>query len=55
MSCCKDKSIEKQRGCAIKELIIEKRSVAQVARRYGRNRSRGTTKTPEVNLGWNKN
>ena len=39
MAYCKDKSIEKQRGCAIKELIIEKRSVAQVARRYGRNRS----------------
>ena len=39
MTYCKDKSIEKQRGCAIKELIIEKRSVAQVARRYGRNRS----------------
>ena len=30
MAYCKDKSIEKQRGCAIKELTIEKRSVAKV-------------------------
>ena len=39
MSYCKGKSIEKQRGEAIKEIILEKRTVAQVARRYGRARS----------------
>ena len=33
------KDIEKSRGNAIKELILEKRSIAQVARRYGKNRS----------------
>ena len=39
MSYCKGKSIEKQRGNAVKEVILEKRSIAQVARRYGRARS----------------
>lgn len=39
MAYYKGKDIEKSRGDAIKELIIEKRSVAQVARRYGKNRS----------------
>lgn len=39
MSYCKGKSIERQRGEAIKEIILEKRSIAQVARRYGRARS----------------
>ena len=39
MSYCKGKSIEKQRGEAIKEVILEKRSISQVARRYGRARS----------------
>ena len=39
MAYYKGKDIEKSRGNAIKELIIEKRSVAQVARRFGKNRS----------------
>ncbi|MBR2831202.1 IS481 family transposase [Candidatus Saccharibacteria bacterium] len=39
MSYCKGKSIEKQRGEAIKEVILGQRTVAQVARRYGRARS----------------
>lgn len=39
MSYCKGKSIEKQRGEAVKEVILGERSVAQVARRYGRARS----------------
>ena len=39
MSYCKGKSIEKQRGEAIKEVILDQRTVAQVARRYGRARS----------------
>lgn len=34
----KGKDIEKSRGNAMKELILEKRSIAQVARRYGKNR-----------------
>ena len=33
------KDIEKSRVNEIKELILEKRSIAQVARRYGKNRS----------------
>lgn len=33
------KDIEKSRGNAIRELILEKRSASQVARRYGKNRS----------------
>lgn len=33
------KDIEKSRGNAIRELILGKRSVSQVARRYGKNRS----------------
>lgn len=39
MAYYKGKDIEKSRGNAMKELILEKRSVAQVARRYGKNRS----------------
>ena len=39
MAYYRGKDIEKSRGNAIKELIIEKRNVAQVARRYGKNRS----------------
>ena len=39
MAYYKGKDIEKSRGNAIKELIVEKRSVAQIARRYGKNRS----------------
>ena len=39
MSYIKGKSIEKQRGNAIKEVILEHRTIAQVARRYGRSRS----------------
>ena len=39
MSYCKGKSIEKQRGEAIKEAILGHRTIAQVARRYGRARS----------------
>lgn len=39
MSYCKGKMIEKQRGEAIKEVICEERSIAEVARRYGRARS----------------
>ena len=39
MAYYRGKDIEKSRGNAIKELIIEKRSVAQVARRFGKNRS----------------
>lgn len=39
MSYSKGKSIEKQQGEAIKEVILERRSIAQVARRYGRARS----------------
>lgn len=39
MSYCSGKAIEKQRGDAIKEIILERRSIAQVARRYGRARS----------------
>lgn len=39
MAYCTDKSIEKQRAKALKEVFFERRSVAQVARRYGRERS----------------
>lgn len=39
MTYCIDKAIEKQRGKALKEIFLEHRSVSQVARRYGRNRS----------------
>lgn len=39
MSYCKGKSIEKQRGEAVKEVILAHRTVSQVARRYGRSRS----------------
>lgn len=39
MAYYKGKDIEKSRGNAIKELILEKRSISQVARRYGKNRS----------------
>ena len=39
MSYTKGESIEKQRGNAVKEVILEKRSVSQVSRRYGRPRS----------------
>ena len=39
MSYIKGKSIEKQRGNAIKEVILEHRTIAQVARRYGHSRS----------------
>lgn len=33
------KDIEKVRGNAVKEIILEKRSIAQVARRFGKDRS----------------
>ena len=33
------KDIEKSRGNAVQEVILEKRSIAQVARRFGKNRS----------------
>ena len=52
MAYCIDKSIEKQRGNAVKEVILEQRSVAQVARRYGRSRStiyRWIKKWKEIN------
>lgn len=39
MAYCIDKAIEKQRAKALKEIFFEHRSVSQVARRYGRNRS----------------
>lgn len=39
MAYCTDKSIEKQRANALKEVFIERRNVAQVARRYGRDKS----------------
>ena len=39
MAYCTDKAIERQRGKALKEIFYEHRSVSQVARRYGRNRS----------------
>ena len=48
MAYYRGKDIEKSRGNAIKELIIEKRNVAQVARRYGKNRS--TIYTNNTNL-----
>ena len=39
MAYYRGKDIEKSRGNAIQEVILEKRSVAQVARRFGKNRS----------------
>ncbi len=39
MAYCIAKSIEIQRGKALKEIFLEGRSVAQAARRFGRNRS----------------
>ncbi len=39
MAYYRGKDIEKSRGNAMKELILEKRNVAQIARRYGKNRS----------------
>ena len=39
MAYYRGKDIEKSRGNAMRELILEKRSVAQVARRFGKNRS----------------
>ena len=39
MAYCIAKSIEIQRSKALKEIFLEGRSVAQVARRFGRNRS----------------
>ncbi len=37
MSYYRGKDIEKSRGNAIQEVILEKRSIAQVARRFGKN------------------
>lgn len=39
MAYYRGKDIEKSRGNAIKEVILEKRSISQVARRFGKNRS----------------
>lgn len=39
MAYYRGKDIEKSRGNAVQEVILEKRSVAQVARRFGKNRS----------------
>lgn len=39
MAYYRGKDVEKSRGNAIKELILEKRSVSQVTRRYGKSRS----------------
>ena len=39
MSYYRGKDIEKSRGNAVQEVILEKRSIAQVARRFGKNRS----------------
>ena len=39
MAYYRGKDIEKSRGNAIKEIVLEKRSVSQVARRYGKSRS----------------
>ena len=39
MAYYKGKDIEKSRGNAMQEVILEKRSIAQVARRFGKNRS----------------
>ena len=39
MAYCIAKSIEIQRSKALKEIFLEGRSIAQVARRFGRNRS----------------
>ena len=38
MAYCIAKSIEIQRSKALKEIFLEDRSIAQVARRFGRNR-----------------
>ena len=38
MAYCIAKSIEIQRSKALKEIFLEGRSIAQVARRFGRNR-----------------
>ena len=39
MAYYRGKDIEKSRGNAVQEVILEKRSIAQVARRFGKNRS----------------
>ena len=39
MAYYRGKDVEKSRGNAMQELILEKRSIAQVARRFGKNRS----------------
>ena len=39
MAYYRGKDIEKSRGNAMREIILEKRSVTQVARRFGKNRS----------------
>ena len=39
MAYCIAKSIEIQRSKALKEIFLEDRSIAQVARRFGRKRS----------------
>ena len=39
MAYYRGKDIEKSRGNAMQEVILEKRSIAQVARRFGKNRS----------------
>ena len=39
MAYYRGKDVEKSRGNAVQEVILEKRSVAQVARRFGKNRS----------------
>ena len=39
MAYYRGKDIEKSRGNAMQEVILEKRSIAQVARRFGKNGS----------------
>ena len=39
MESYRGKDIEKSRGNAMQEVILEKRSIAQAARRFGKNRS----------------
>ena len=39
MAYYRGKDIEKSRGNAMQEVILEKRSIAQVPRRFGKNRS----------------
>ena len=39
MAYYRGKDVEKSRGNAVQEVILEKRSIAQVARRFGKNRS----------------